>query len=196
MPITINNGNPIKGLQVKYGSSGQPIQAKKGYVNNEVLVYSADEAIFENGVLIGTKDNFTVRTQDDLGDGFANVNCLQLVAQASSFDSDNQYGWIQFDVTDFSSIYVEFIYAGWTRQADMNAWCGFNVPDAERETELEDLGSVHYYSESTVMSRTYDSSSLTGDKKFTARLLIGSTTGETTSVSYAKFIVRKIIGYV
>ena len=210
MPITINNSTQIKNLTVDY--RGQltpttPTQMKKGYAKygqqgNSVLVFSADTAIFENGVLIGTKDNFTIRTNADTADGFGNVNCLQMVSQATSSDSDNQYGWVQFDVTDFSRIEVEFYRASFATQATMDAWCGFNIPQESWESGLEYLGGVPYWNAPSgnagknPLTRSYDTSSLTGDKKFIARLRVNNTSGDTSTVAYAKFIIKKIIGYV
>ena len=190
MPIVVNSTN-IKTLKVN------STNMKKGYAN-QVLVYSADETIFENGVLSTgtTTNNFTIRNRTDLEDGFGNNKCLQMVSQATSFDSDNQYGYVQFNVSDFSSISVEFTYAGFATQAKMDAWCGFDIPSEDWESDLEYLGGVPYYNESTVVTKTYNTSSLSGNKQFIARLRVGNNSGDASTVAFSKFIIRKIIGYV
>lgn len=181
MPIKVNT-TTIKKLKVN------TTNAKKAYANT-TLVFSADVSIFENGTLIdgATLSNFSKRT--DISDGYANKNCLECVVQAKLDDWEYKHGYIQFDVTDYSSVEVEFLYPCWARYADTNVWCGLD------DEEAEDLGEASYYSESTIETRTYDTSALTGNHKFMVKLSLDSNTSDATNVANIHFIVRKIIGH-
>jgi hypothetical protein len=184
MPILVNS-TQIKTLNVN------TTQAKKAYANN-VLVYSADETIFENGVEAEglVKDNFSLRTSADLVDGYGNNNCLECVVQATLDDWEYKHGYVQFDFTDFSRVEIEFLYPCWARYAVTHVWCGID------NEEAEDLGEASYYSETEIVTRTYDTSLLTGDHKFMVKLSLDSNTSDNTNVSNIHFIIRKIVGYV
>lgn len=184
MPITINSSTTVKTLTANSSTT-----VKKGYANNSVLVYSADMAIFENGELLDgtTLSNFSKRT--DVSDGYGNKNCLECVVQAALDDWEYAHGYIEFDVTDYSSVEVEFLYPCWARYAVTNVWCGLD------DEEAEDLGEASYYSESEILTRTYNTSSLTGNHKFMVKLSLDSNTSDNTNISNIHFIVRKIIGH-
>ena len=186
MAILIDGTTKIKKLTIDTSNI-----MKKGYVDNSILVYSADKEIYKDGVLDGaTTSGFT--TED---------NKLMINAGAGNYWATNpetgeryvvnvtdyKTGYITFNFTDFVSVTVKGYVQSWARQADMYSQIGI---DSHPEY-LVNGGSWTPYN----FTKTYNISSYTGSHSIVCYTYDKNTSGDVGTAPRNQIYITEIIAY-
>ena len=184
MPINVD-GTQMKVLKV------DNTNMKKGYVDSSIMVYTADETIFENGEVnpnVTLSNEWYIRTNDL--DGWGNLNCLCFETQATSHRDVTETAYIEFDCTDYESLSIDYVSIGWARYASLEVWCGI------------DSYSDYYWRldmwnpDKNVYTKTFDISGLTGNHQFRIKQEVDNQSSDNTTVASMGFIIKKMTAYV
>jgi len=190
MAIIINGSTTIKYLTVDTSNV-----MKKGYVDNSILVYSADEEIYKDGVLKGATITGFVNNDE----GYPNK--LRLKSGLPNYwatnpdtgeryivhTTDTKTGYITFNMTDFDHITVKGSYGGWARFA--NAYVKLGLDSAS-----EQIGSG-YPAPPVPFTRTYNVSSLTGNHSIVGLSYCNNISGEVGISPNIDIYITEIIAY-
>lgn len=184
MPINVD-GTQMKVLKV------DNTNMKKGYVDSSIMVYTADESIFENGEVnpnVTLSSDWFIRTSD--ADGWGNLNCLDFHVQATSHNRVSKTAYIEFDCTDYETLSVDYVSVGWARYGGLNVWCGIDG------TSDYTWGLNMWNPDRNVYTKTFDISGLTGNHQFRVKQEVDNQSSDTISTASMDFIIKKITAYV
>lgn len=185
MAIFIDGTTKIKGLTVDTSNV-----IKKGYVDNSILVYSADEEIYKDGVIQGA--TVTGFTQDE--------DKLRITAGSPNYwttdpvtgeryivnTTDTKTGIVTLDVTDFDHITVNGYMNGWARFSDVYYQLGL---DSASET----IGTYTY--NPVYFTKTYDVSSLSGNHSIVGYAYCHNKSSEVGVSPISNLCITEIIAY-
>lgn len=186
MAIIIDGSTTIKYLTVDTSNV-----MKKGYVDNSILVYSADEEIYKDGVLKGAtttgfeqednkllinagKNNYWT-TNPETGERYL-VNV-----------TDEKTGTVRFNFTNFVSVNVKGYVQTWARQADMHSKIGI---DSASEYIINGGSWTPYY-----FDKTYNISSLTGNHSIVCYAYDKNTSDDVGYAPHNTIYITEIIAY-
>lgn len=187
MAIIIDGTTTIKYLTVDTSNV-----MKKGYVDNSILVYSADEEIYKDGVIKGA----TVS-----GDFIQDSDKLRLTSGLPNYwatnpetgeryivhTTDTKTGRITLNVSDFDHITVKGYFNGWARFA--NAYVKLGLDSAS-----EQIGSGYPY-DPQYFTRTYNVASLTGNHSIVGYSYCNNISGEVGIAPSINLCITEIIAY-
>lgn len=181
MPL-IYNGTTVK--KVIYNGTDL-----KQVIYNGVVVFTAYDEIYKNGVLM---DGVT------LTGNFINAdNQLSLDAKARGQSVDTKDGGITFDFTKYTSITVKGTVDGWVRTGSAQARVGIDDIDTYGSYEfLFNDDNLMEYDWSENFERTYDTSALSGTHSYLGRTHVGNSSNDQIAYSNSAIRITEIIGNV
>lgn len=183
MPIMINGETKIKTLYA------DEVKQKKCYVNEDNLVYSADETLIDQGGNLSeeaTLYNFSKRGASP-SDGYP--NCYEFRLGIQYYDSETtKEGYIEFDFTDYDRIDMSYVLNGWARYADMDAYLGID----KNYTRVG--GEIYITDPAAQKFATWDISEMTGTHKIWFKCHINNKSSDTTSLNIG-FIIKNLSIY-
>lgn len=183
MPIIINDSTKVKNLYAN------ETKQKKCYVNEETLVYSADEKLINGkeiseAITIGGQGFSVRRTTPPPSDGFGDAGCLEFRIGQQYWEEDHSIdGYLEFDFTYYDRLEMDLHYCGWTQFAHKDVSVGIDGNNTS-------LGNAGMYGIDMVVNRVYDISELTGTHRITFHAYLENESSETTSLNIGAIIRR------
>lgn len=184
MPIIINDSTKVKNLYAN------ETKQKKCYVNEETLVYSADEKLIDgkeiSEAVTTTGQGFSFRrTTPPPSDGFGDAGCLEFRIGQQYWEEDHHIeGYIEFDFTYYDRLEMDLHYCGWSR------WGSTYVAVGIDGNNMTSLGSAGHGGTDTIVTKIYDISELTGTHTIKFYGSIENDSSDTTSLNIGAIIRR------
>lgn len=157
---------------------------KEAYLGN-TRVYSADKAIYKDGVLANGVTLTTFENHTSGADVYTGNNVLRYGHSQTSFTQGGKTGSIAFDFTHFSSIVVKGYSKGFARQG--STYCKLGI-DSASDTVTSTFSEESF-------EKTFDVSQLSGNHTIASNVFVDNTSGDTSVVAYEYIAITEIMAY-